>query len=330
LPVAVPTAPLPIEQARSAALASVGVSLPETVVASEIISARLGVRPDWIERRTGINSRHVAGPADRLTDHATVAGQRALARAHIAAEDLDLVLVATITADEVCPNAGPVIAHQLGAHRAGAFDVGAACTGFLSALSIGAGQIETGRAQAVLVIGADFMLRITDPDDRGTAAVFADGAGAVVLVPSETVGGGIGPVVLGADGGRADYIFADRTSRTLRMDGHETFRAAVDSLSSATLEAVAKADLILDEIDLFVYHQANSRILQAVAERLELPAERVVDCIGGYGNTGAATLPLALDFSERAGRLWPGHRVLLGAFGAGLTWGAAVAEWGVS
>ena len=228
------------------------------------------------------------------------------------------------------PERGPPRRPRTRCHQGPAFDIGAACTGFLSALAVGAGQIETGRAQAVLVIGADFMLRITDPNDRVTSAVFADGAGAVVLVPSETPGGGIGPIVLGADGGGAGCLIADRTSGTLRMDGHETFRAAVNSLASATLEAVEKADVALGEIDLFVYHQANSRILHAVAERLELPPERVVDCIAGYGNTGAATLPLALDFSEQAGRLWPGHRVLIGAFGAGFTWGAAVVEWGVS
>jgi 3-oxoacyl-[acyl-carrier-protein] synthase-3 len=246
----------------------------------------------------------------------------------VAAEDLDLVLVATTTADELLPNAAPLVAHAIGAHRAGAFDIGAACSGFLSALAVGTGQIEAGRAAAVLVIGADFMSRITDPTDRATAAVFADGAGAVVMLASDKAGG-VGPVVLGSDGSGGENIVAERATGTIRMEGHETFRAAVAGLSLATCEAADAAGVELDEVDLFVYHQANGRILQAVAERLGLSSERVVDCIGSYGNTSAATLPLALAFSEHEGRLKAGDRVLLGAFGAGFTWGASVIEWGV-
>ena len=330
LPVADRIAPTSISRPKCAALASVGVSLPSAVVDNKAISARLGVDEHWIKRRTGIRTRHIAGPAERLTDHATRAGQRALARVKLLAGDIDLVLVATATPDEVFPNTAPLVAHALGADRAGAFDVGAACTGFLAALAVGAGQIEAGRAEAVLVIGADLMSRITDPEDRNTAAVFADGAGAVVMLSSDGPGPGLGPIVLAADGSGAQHVFVERGSGTIRMEGHETFRAAVAGLTQATLEAAERAEMSLDEIDLFVYHQANSRILHAVAERLDLAPQRVVDCIGGHGNTGAATLPLALEFSEREGRLRPGHRVLLGAFGAGFTWGAAVARWGAT
>lgn len=311
----------------SAAIASVGVSLPSTVVRNGVIAQRLGVSEDWIERRTGIRARHVATSNERLTDHAARAGESALARAGVAAEVLDLVLVATTTADELLPNAAPLVAHEIGAHRAGAFDIGAACTGFLSALGAGAAQLEAGRAQCVLVIGADFMSRITDPHDRATAAVFADGAGAVVMVASDKQGG-VGPVVLGADGGGGEYIVVERAAGTIRMEGHETFRAAVSCLTRATRQAADAAGVALEDIDLFVYHQANGRILQAVAGRLGLPSERVVDCISGYGNTSAATLPLALAFSENEGRLKASDRVLLGAFGAGFTWGASVVEWG--
>ena len=311
----------------AAALASVGASLPTTIVRNAEIAARLDVDEAWIERRTGIRSRHFAGPDERLTVHAASAARRALERAGIPAAQLDLVLVATTTADEILPNAAPLVAHAIGALRAGAFDVGAACTGFLSALAVGAAQIESGRASAVLVVGADFMSRITDPDDRSTAAVFADGAGAVVMVASET-SGGVGPVVLGSDGGGAGHILVRREEAVIRMQGHETFRAAVASLANATLQATSAAGIGLDEVDLFVYHQANGRILQAVAERLALPRARVVDCIAELGNTSAATLPLALAFSERERQLHPGDRVLLGAFGAGFTWGAAVLEWG--
>jgi 3-oxoacyl-[acyl-carrier-protein] synthase-3 len=171
------------------------------------------------------------------------------------------------------------------------------------------------------------MSRITDPGDRSTAAVFADGAGAVVLVATGEPGR-IGPVVLGSDGSGAPMIRVPRDSAIIQMQGHETFREAVARLSEATEDAAAAAGVGLGDIDLFVYHQANGRILTAVAERLRLPVERVVDCIGEYGNTCAATLPLALGHSLRTGRLHSGDRVLLGAFGAGFTWGATVIEWG--
>jgi 3-oxoacyl-[acyl-carrier-protein] synthase-3 len=298
-------------------------------VPNAVIAARLGVGDDWIERRTGIRARRVAAAGERLATHATLAADAGLKRSGVAAADVDLVLVATTTSDEQLPNTAPLVAHALGASRAGAFDVGAACTGFLSALATGSSQIESGRAECVVVVGADFMSRITDPDDRATAAVFADGAGAVVLVATDQPSR-IGPVVLGADGAGAGDIYVGRTEALIRMRGHETFREAVTHLSESTAQAMAAAGVELADIDLFVYHQANGRILSAVAERLDLAPERVVDCIGEYGNTSAATLPLALAFSEQHGLLQDGDRVLLGAFGAGFTWGATVVEWGSS
>jgi 3-oxoacyl-[acyl-carrier-protein] synthase-3 len=309
-----------------AAIASVGASLPHTVVPNSEIAARIGVSDEWIVRRTGIRSRRIAEPGERLTTHAAGAGAAALRSAGISPEQVDLVIVATTTPDEVMPNAAPLVAHELGAVRAGAFDVGAACTGFLSALAVGTGQIESGRAQCVLVIGADLMSRILDPEDRTTAAVFADGAGAVVLTASGETSR-IGPIVLGADGAGADHIIVPRDEGVIRMRGHETFREAVARLSLSTVQAARAAGTRLDDIDLFVYHQANGRILSAVGERLSLSPDRVVDCISEYGNTSAATLPLALAHVERNGRLKPGHRVLLGAFGAGFTWGATVINW---
>jgi 3-oxoacyl-[acyl-carrier-protein] synthase III len=311
---------------QGAAIAAVAAHAPATIVPNAAIAERLGVSDEWIVRRTGIRTRHIALPEERLATHAATAGAAALARAGVPASALDLVLVATTTADEIMPNAAPLVAHALGATRAGAFDVGAACSGFLSALSAGCAQIESGRANSVLVVGADFMSRITDPGDRSTAAVFADGAGAVVLVASEE--GRIGPIVLGADGGGADRIFVERDEQRIHMQGHETFREAVARLSLATTQAIHAAGLRPDDIDLFVYHQANGRILSAVGERLGLPADRVLDCIAEYGNTSAATLPLALAHAEAEGRLPEGARVVLGAFGAGFTWGATVVEWG--
>jgi 3-oxoacyl-[acyl-carrier-protein] synthase III len=310
-----------------AAAVSVGASLPEQVVPNAEIEARLELAPGWINRRTGIETRRRAADDERLQTHATAAARQALERAGVPASDVELVLVATSTSDEIMPSAAPLVAHDLGATRAGAFDVGAACTGFLSALSAGAAQIESGRVGTAVVVGADLMSRITDPMDRSTAVVFGDGAGAVVLqaTDSESL---IGPVVLGADGAGAEHIRVVREDGRIRMRGHETFREAVATLSLCTEQAIRASDVGPDEIDLFVYHQANGRILTAVGERLGLDRAKVVDCIADLGNTTAATLPLALDYAQRDGRLRPGARVLLGAFGAGFTWGATVLTWG--
>ena len=309
-----------------AAAVAVGISLPDRIVANAEIAARIGVDDAWIERRTGIRHRRIAAPGERLDAHAAQAARRALEAAGVDPAAVDLVLVATTTADELMPNAAPLVAAAIGAGRAGAFDIGSACTGFLAALSVGTAQIEAGRARCVVVIGADHMSRITDPTDRATAAVFADGAGAVVLEAAAS--GRIGPIVLGSDGSGAEHIRVERDPALIRMRGHETFREAVARLAESTQQAARAAEVGLDEIDLFVYHQANGRILSAVAERLGLGADRVVDCIGEHGNTSAATLPLALAASQRDGRLTPGARVLLGAFGAGFTWGATVLRWG--
>jgi 3-oxoacyl-[acyl-carrier-protein] synthase-3 len=314
---------------RDAAITALGTSLPATVVENGPIAARIGVTDEWIVKRTGIHSRHVLAPGERLADLAAEAGRAALEEAGVAAEDVELVLVATTTSDELLPNAAPLVAHALGAVRAGAVDLGAACTGFLSGLALGAAQIEAGRAQHVLLIGADAMSRITDPDCRQTAALFADGAGAALLGESDGHGR-VGPVVLGADGAGSELIVVDRHEALIRMQGHETFKHAVARMTEATYEALARAQLALDDIDLFVYHQANARILRAVAEHLGVDDARIVDCIGGYANTSAATLPLALAHARSEGRLADGDRVLLGAFGAGFTWGACVAEWGAA
>ena len=217
-----------------AAIASVGISLPDAVVPNAQIAPRIGVTDEWIVRRTGIRTRRVAAPDERLATHAANAGTAALKRAGVSAGEVDLVLVATTTPDEVMPNAAPQVAHELGATRAGAFDIGAACTGFLSALAVGAAQIESGRVQCALVIGADLMSRITDPEDRATAAVFADGAGAVVLRATAKESR-IGPIVLGADGAGADHIIVPRENGMIQMRGHETFREAVARLSLSTV-----------------------------------------------------------------------------------------------
>src|SRR4051794_967715 len=314
---------------RDAAIASVAMCVPDRVIENAPIAERIGVDPSWITKRTGVERRRIAWPEERLSAFAAEAGQIALERAGVAATEVDLILVATMAADDLTPNAAPLVAEELGARAAGAVDVGAACTGFLSALSLATAQVESRRADNVLVIGADLLSRITDPTDRATAALLADGAGAALVRPAGPVGR-IGPVVLGADGANSALITASHAERAIRMNGHDTFKHAVARMSQATLEALALADRSLDDVDLFVYHQANSRIIRAVGEELALPPSKAADYLAGYGNTSAATLPMALTLAEEEGRLQPGAVVLLSAFGAGLTWGATVIEWGVT
>jgi 3-oxoacyl-[acyl-carrier-protein] synthase III len=312
-------------QPRGAAVGSAALAVPATVVPNAPIAERLGVDERWIESRTGVLERRVLQDGERLSDLAAEAGAYALERAAIDPEDVDLVLVATTSQDEVTPNTAPLAARRIGAVNAAAIDVGAACTAFISALPLAAAQIESGRADAALVIGADALTRFVDPDDRRTAALFGDGAGAVVMTPAAE--GRVGPVVLRSDGDKLDMIHARRGEK-LFMQGHETFVHATARMAEVTLQTLERAGLGLEEVDLFVYHQANGRILRAVGERLGLPPERVVDCIARYANTSAASIPIALAEMEEQGRLREGARVLLGAFGAGFTWGGALIEWG--
>jgi 3-oxoacyl-[acyl-carrier-protein] synthase III len=310
---------------RGAAIASLAMAAPPGVVDNAPIAAHLGVSERWIVERTGVEERRIAAPDERLYSYAADAGARAVSGAGVDPLELDLVLVATMSHEQLTPHAAALVASEIGAAHAGALDMNAACTGFLSALSMGAGQIESGRAGSVLVVGADLISRLTNRDDRSTAGLFGDGAGAVVLGPSEPPGR-IGPVVLGADGARAGLIQADR-SGLIRMKGPDTFRQAVDRLSGATLHALAAAGRGLADVDLFAYHQANSRIIRAVGERLELPPERVIDCVPRYGNTSAASIPIALAEAREQGMLRDGATVLCAAFGGGLAWGATVIEW---
>jgi 3-oxoacyl-[acyl-carrier-protein] synthase-3 len=310
------------------AVVSVGTAVPPGRLTNAELSERLGISEDWIVSRTGIRERPIAGPDDRLTEYAARAGAQAIERAGLDPEDLDLVIVATLTQDEIQPNAAPQVAYELGARQAGAVDVGAACTAFLSGVSLGASQIESGRAHNVLVVGADFVIsRVANWEDKRSLPLFADGAGAVVMTPAEGRFGAIGPIVLGSDGSHAKTIIVDRET-PLYMDGPEVYRHAVSRMTESTIAAVEQAGLTLEDIDLFVYHQANGRITRALGERLKLDPEKVVDCIENLGNSSAATLPLALAEAEREGRLKPGTLVHLGAFGAGFTWGGGVIEWG--
>jgi 3-oxoacyl-[acyl-carrier-protein] synthase-3 len=302
-------------------------AVPDRRVSNAEVAGLVGVDEEWIAKRTGTRSRPWAAAGERLTDFAAVAARQALGRAQVEPADLDLVLVATSSADEITPNAAPLVAGMIGASRAAAADLGAACTGWLAGLALACGQIESGRARHVLVVGADFLSKFLDVSDRDTAPLFADGAGAAVVSAANGSPAGIGPVILHADHEGAELIRLDRGGR-IRMQGQETFRAAVRRLSEVTLEALDASGHAIADIDLFVYHQANSRIIRAVGTRLGLPSERVADYVDRFANSSTATLPIALSVAESEGRLHAGNHVLLAAFGGGFTWGAAVVGWG--
>ena len=309
---------------NSPGIASIAAAVPDRVVENDEIAAPLGIDSDWIASRTGVRRRRrVSG--ETLVDLSAGAGVRALELARMDPSELDFVLVATFTPDELLPNAAPQVAARVGASGAAAIDVGAACTGFLSALSLARAQIEAGSARAALVVGAEVISRVIDYDDRRTAGLFGDGAGAAVLAAGGP--GGIGQIALRSDARGAELIKASNEERLIRMDGRATFRAAVAAMSDVTMEVLSDEGLALDEIDLFVYHQANSRIIGAVGERLALPGDRVIDCIAEYGNTSAASIPIALSEAAAEGRLRPGSKLLLCAFGAGFTWGAGIVDW---
>jgi 3-oxoacyl-[acyl-carrier-protein] synthase-3 len=309
-----------------AAILGVAMAVPDRLVSNEEIAPLIGVDEAWIAKRTGTAQRPWAREDERMSDFAARAATGALSRAGIEARELDLVLVATSTADEITPNAAPLVAGLIGAERAGAFDVGSACTGWLAGLGMACGQIESGRARHALVVGADFLSRFLDYSDRGTAPLFADGAGAAVVSSGAAGTGRIGPVLLHADHRGADLIRLGRGER-ISMQGQETFKAAVARLSEVTREALELSGLELADVDLFIYHQANSRIIQAVGNRLGLPGDRVVDYVDRFANSSTATLPIALSVAEEEGRLRPGDTVLLASFGGGFTWGATVLEW---
>lgn len=313
---------------RGAAVLSVGASLPQRRVSNDEVAARIGTSDEWIYTRTGIRERRHAEPGESLRQVAAAAGRQALERAGVAPDSLDLVVVGTLTGDERMPNAAARVAHELGAVGAGAIEVNAACTGFLTALSVGAAHVESGRAERVLVVGAEILSRINDPESKQTAMLFADGAGAVVLAPAPAGAGRVGPILLRHDATSPEFLYLAHDGGKIEMDGHATFKHAVNRMTEITQEVVAAAGLTLDEVDLFVYHQANGRILSAVGERLGLPADRVIDCIERIGNMSAASVPYALAHAYDEGRLHDGARVLLSAFGGGFTWGGALIEWG--
>uniref|UniRef100_A0A8B0N3L2 Beta-ketoacyl-[acyl-carrier-protein] synthase III n=1 Tax=Streptomyces parvulus TaxID=146923 RepID=A0A8B0N3L2_9ACTN len=329
----------PVED-RAAVLAGVGGWVPPHVVTNDDLSAHLDTSDEWIRTRTGIRTRHRVSPGMATSDLAVEAGRRALDSS--GDDRAGAVVLATTTPDRICPATAPDVAARLGLAGVPAFDVSAVCTGFLYGLATAAGLIATGVAERVLLIGADAFTTIVDPTDRSTAVIFADGAGAVVLRagrPEEP--GALGPVVLGTDGTLSHLIrvpAGGSRQRSLaathspgeqffQMEGRDTFRHAVDRMATASRQAVAAAGWSMGGVDRLAAHQANARILHAVADRLGIPAEHQLSNIAEVGNTGAASIPLLLAQSAADGGLEAGHRTLLTAFGGGLAWGATTLTW---
>lgn len=311
----------------TAGVFGLGAALPEHVVTNDDLVRRLDTTDEWILRRTGIRTRHHLRAGESLAKLAAAACAEALADAGRDATEVDRVIVATITPDRVTPGLAPMVAGRLGCRAdVSAFDLNAACAGFLVALDEAAALVEAGRARVVLVCGAEALTRITDHDDRGTAVLFGDGAGAVVVAGGE-LEQGIGAMVHGTDAAQAEVLYADRDERKLRMDGQTVYRHAVARMAEATREALARAGVAPGDLDLFVAHQANARIIEALAAELGLDDERVLVDVDRCANTSSATIPLALHRAERDGRLRPGATVALVAFGAGFVWGAGVVRW---
>ncbi len=322
-----------------AKIAGTGSYAPERVLTNADLERMVKTSDEWIVERTGIRERRLAAPGEACSDLGTKAAERALEAAGVAASDLDMVLVATCTGDAPLPSTACLIQHRLGATKAAACDIGAACCGFVYALAVGDAYVKTG-LRHVMVIGSEVMSSITNWKDRNTCILFGDGAGAVVLsATKENRGilsshlhsdGSLWNLICVPGGGSrmppTDKMLADEL-QYIKMKGNETFKVAVKTLEESAREALKANGLTVADIDIYVPHQANARILKAVATRLGLPMEKVVLNVDRYGNTSAASIPIALDEAVRSGRIKKGNLVMMAAFGSGLTWATSVVRW---
>jgi 3-oxoacyl-[acyl-carrier-protein] synthase-3 len=316
--------------ARRSVIVGTGSALPPAIVTNADLEQRLDTSDAWIRERTGIRARHIAAPETKTSDLAVEAASAALAAAGLSADAIDLVVVATATPENTFPATATRVQARLGITRGAAFDVAAVCSGFIYALTVADSLLKTGPFTRALVIGAELFSRLLDWEDRTTAVLFGDGAGAVVLEAREGGERGVLAARLHADGRHGDLLFVDGgpgstgTVGKLRMKGREVFRHAVHNLASVTEEVLEAAGHQAHDIDWIVPHQANARILDATVRKLGMPPEKLVMTVGSHANTSAASVPLALDTAVRDGRIREGDLLLLEAMGGGFTWGAVL------
>ncbi|WP_420467123.1 beta-ketoacyl-ACP synthase III [Panacagrimonas sp.] len=307
--------------------------LPAQIVTNQDLESRIETSDEWVFQRTGIRSRRVAAEGELTSDLAVQASLRAMEMAGVAAADIDLIVVATTTPDIVFPSTACILQRKLGVKRGAAFDVQAVCTGFVYALAVADKFVASGQSKCALVVGAEVFSRLLDWTDRRTCVLFGDGAGAVVLKPSDETG--ILSTHLHAEGDQGDILCVPGSVHGgehvghpfVQMDGQAVFRFAVRALDQVCRETVEHNGIQGSDIDWLVPHQANIRIIVATAQKLGLPPERVVTTLEHQGNTSAASVPLALDVAVRDGRIQPGHLVMLEAVGGGMTWGSALLRW---
>ena len=307
-----------------ATISGVGAAVPAPALTSEELEESLDLPRGWIEARTGIESRRVAGPGDTAVTLGAAAGARALESAGIAAEEVDYVIAATVTPDFRIPATASLLQSALGCEAA-AFDLNAGCSGFLCGLAQADALVRAGPASTVLLVGVDLLSRIADFSDPKSGILFGDGAGAAVVTRSDTPH--LGPFVLRSDGSRPDLLMASRDGGKVVMAGREVYRRAVQEMSASVRDVAEAGRIALDDVDLVVAHQANGRILEAVAERLGVGPEKLFTNIARYGNTSSASIPIALAEATATGALHAGDRVVVAAFGSGFVWGAGVVEW---
>ena len=327
-------------KSRTCSVTGVGSYVPSRILNNADLSRMVDTTDEWITTRTGIRERRIAAADEATSDLAAKAALRALEFANVTADQVDLIIVATITPDMLFPSVACLVQERIGARKAAAFDLEAACSGFIYALEVGQQFIMSHTYDTVLVIGAEKLSSIIDWTDRNTCVLFGDGAGAVVL-QSRPRSHGLLTACMGADGSKAGILSmpgggsripasSDSVASRLhflRMDGRETFKNAVLAMCTAANEALQRCDLRIDQIQCIIPHQANRRIIEAVAERLDAPPDRVFVNLDRYGNTSAASVAIALDEVVRSGRVKTGDLLLLLVFGAGLTWGSAVIQW---
>ncbi len=323
-----------------AGIHGLGSFVPERVLTNADLEKLVETSDEWIMSRTGISERRLVRDGQATSDLAVEAGRRALEHAGLSAADLDLIIVATITPDTPFPAVGNLVQDRLGARHAAAFDLNAACSGFIYGLATGGQFIQTGLYRHVLVIGAEALSRVVNWQDRGTCVLFGDGAGAAVLGPVAP-GEGLLSFDLGSDGAGAELLCIEaggsrlpaspetvaKGQHLLRMNGSEVFKFAVRVIEESTMRALERAGMTTADIDCFIAHQANIRILDAAAKRLELPAERVFNNVHRYGNTSAASVPIAMVEALAEGRFQSGDTLALVGFGAGLSWASTIMTW---